>query len=198
MKKNRLLNSALFISNVLKYIFILLIAAMTFVLIHWHFSPSTYKNIAIVIDKTGDTSYIWANNAYLVAPDATNPKINSNNKEWIQLTQINQQSLYTHYVQTAGYFILLILIINQITNIIGSVKILETFRRDNCSAFRKIGFYCLAIALLTFFKWYEIESNYFMSVSLKPIPLSFALGAFILAEIFKEGNKLYEAEQLTI
>ncbi|MBC5775342.1 DUF2975 domain-containing protein [Pontibacter sp. KCTC 32443] len=194
MEKNRLLTLALVISNIAKVFFVLLIAAMSGVLVHWHISPETYKNVLLTIDSSNEVRYIFKNNDTITGPEDSISIADTG----AALSQISNISFYFHFLQTVGHFIILILIVNQVTRIIRSVKALETFRGDNSQAFRKIGIYCVALALLGCIKWFEVSNHTRMSFSVGAIPLAFALGAFILAEIFKEGNKLYEAEQLTI
>ena len=194
MEKNRLLNFALVISNIAKAFFVLLITAMSVVLVHWHISPETYKDVIVTIDSSNEVRYVFKHNDTLAGP-VDNTLVAGTEGT---LSQLSHVSFYIHFLQTVGHFIILILIVNQIIRVIRSVKALETFRGDNSQAFRKIGVYCVAIALLTCFKWFEVSNHERMSFSVGVVPLAFALGAFILAEIFKEGNKLYEAEQLTI
>ncbi|MER2996325.1 DUF2975 domain-containing protein [Pontibacter populi] len=193
MEKNRLLTFALAISNIAKAFFVLLIVAMAVVLAHWHIAPETYKDVLVTIDSSNEVKYVFKHNDTLTEPE------DSIQADTIgTLSQISHVSFYFHYLQTVGQFILLILIISQVSRIIRSVKAFETFRENNSHAFWKIGIYCVAIALLNCIKWFEVSHHTRMSFSIGVVPLAFALGAFILAEIFKEGNKLYEAEQLTI
>jgi hypothetical protein len=198
MKKNRLLSLTLIVCNIFKFIFILFIAMMTVVLVHWHFSPETYKNVHITTDKTSNAVYTFADSYSLVEPDATDKKIDTNNKESIRLNQLNHASLYIYYLQALGLSVFWLLIIQEIKRIVRSVKGLQTFRSSNSKAFKNIGLYCLGIALLSAFKWVGLDGYSFFGIYFQFTSLTFALGAFILAEIFKEGNKLYEAEQLTI
>jgi hypothetical protein len=194
MEKNRLLTIALVTGNIAKAFFLLLIAAMSVVLVHWHISPETYKDVVITIDSSNEVRYVFKHNDNLAVPENSI----SIAETGASLSQISNVSFYFHFLQTVGHFIILILIVNQIIRIIRSVKALETFRDDNSQAFRKIGIYCVTMALLGCIKWLEVGNHERMSFSFGIVPLAFALGAFILAEIFKEGNKLYEAEQLTI
>ena len=198
MEKNRLLDSALSICNLFKFLFIIFIVASTVVLVHWHFSPDTYKNVSITIDKKSNAAYTMSDDYSVVEPGKTDQKLNANNKEFIRLTELNHQSMYVHYLQSVGLLVLWLLIIREIKRVIRSVKGLTTFRSSNSGAFRKIGKYCLGIALLSAFKWISLEGHSFFGIYFQFMPLAFAMAAFILAEIFEEGNKLYEAEQLTI
>ncbi|NEM98139.1 DUF2975 domain-containing protein [Pontibacter burrus] len=194
MEKNRLLAIALITGNITKAFFVLLIAVMTVVLIHWHVSPETYNDVVITIDSSNEVRYVFKHNDNPASPEASISIADTG----AVLSQISNASFYFHFFQTVGHFIILILILNQVTRIIRSVKVLETFRGANSQAFRKIGIYCVAMAFLGCIKWFEVGTHTRMSFSLGATPLAFALGAFIMSEILKEGNKLYEAEQLTI
>ncbi|WP_299824283.1 DUF2975 domain-containing protein [uncultured Pontibacter sp.] len=198
MKKNKLLSAALSVCNIFKLLFIIFIAASTVLLVHWHFSPDTYKDISITLDKTSNAVYTMADDYAVENSSDTDKRIHAKNREAIRITDLNHQSLYVFYLQSVGLLVFWLLIIQEIKSIIKSVKGLETFRSSNSKAFRKIGKYCLGIALLSAFKWIGLEGHSFFGLYFQFMPLAFAMAAFILAEVFEEGNKLYEAEQLTI
>ncbi|MBC5993483.1 DUF2975 domain-containing protein [Pontibacter cellulosilyticus] len=114
------------------------------------------------------------------------------------LQDISQLSLYLFYLQSVAILIIWIFILQQISKLIRSVRELQTFRNSNSTTLRRIGRYCFLIFILTAFRWAETETGSFIGIYINYLPVLFMLGAFILAEIFEEGNKLYEAEQLTI
>ncbi len=157
--------------------------------IHFQINPATYSELPIIIpDSTSifriDTESFKGDNI-----------INIKN---LKLTSWNTLSLYFTFLQYTASLILIFLSIDEFKKILLSVKNLQTFRNTNVHAFRKIGFYCLLISFLNIFSYYEF-SNYSkitFSISLNTLP--FALFAFILSEIFKEGNNLKKENELTI
>ncbi|MEJ8801403.1 hypothetical protein [Pontibacter sp. H249] len=198
MQKNKLLNITLLICDIFKYLFIVFIAASTILLIHWHLSPNTYENINITIDKTSNAVFTMADSYSLTGPGTSNKKIDTSNKDLIRLTELNHVSLYVHYLQSVGLLAFWLLIIQEIKRVIKSVKGLKTFRSSNGKSLNRIGKYSLGIFVLSAFKWIGLPEYSFFGIYFQFMPLAFAIAAFILAEIFEEGNKLYEAEQLTI
>lgn len=91
-----------------------------------------------------------------------------------------------------------ILIINEILKVIRSIRSLETFKEKNILAFRRMGNIFLAFFFIQMFSLTPNGDQYSFSVSLPLFYLFAVMGCYILAEIFKEGNKLMEENQLTI
>ena len=90
-------------------------------------------------------------------------------------------------------------------NIIQSVKRLGSFHLNNIISFRRIGKYSILYFILTLFYFGLTFNNSlyfgqggFSQTSISFTPLLFALISFILAEIFKEGNKLQQENELTV
>ena len=79
-----------------------------------------------------------------------------------------------------------------------SVKSLKTFQTNNVISFRKIGKYIFIIFLLTSYTSIQFENGGQSQIQFSFTPLLFMLFAFIMAEIFKEGNKLKVENDLTI
>lgn len=85
-----------------------------------------------------------------------------------------------------------------LNKVILSVKDLSTFQEINVSAFKRIGINFLIIACLSTIEFWD-----FGPVSKTGIKIDFhffiiALLAFVVAEIFKEGNQLKQENELTI
>jgi len=79
-----------------------------------------------------------------------------------------------------------------------SVKTLKTFSSSNSKLFRKIGLYIIAIMILTSYSVMRYENGIQSKIMLDFILLIYALLAFIMAEIFKEGSVLKQENELTI
>ena len=167
-------------------------------LIHWHLPPEAYKNLSVYLDRKADAIYSFTATYSSAGSEVSYKKVEVNSREAVKLSQLSHLSVYVLYPQSVGLLFFWLLIIKEISHIIKSVKGLQTFRSSNSNAFKNIGLGCLGIALLSAFKWTGVNGYSFFGLYFQISPLAFALGAFILAEIFKEGNKLYEAEQLTI
>ena len=82
--------------------------------------------------------------------------------------------------------------------IMESVRSLKTFQNLNVQSFRKIGTYCIAITILNLITYLDLGTFTQQSLYIETTPLIIGLFAFILAEIFKEGNHLMQENELTV
>ena len=91
-----------------------------------------------------------------------------------------------------------VLILTEAIKVINSLKSVDTFKKENIKAFRKMGYVFIALFTIHMFAVDQNSEGFELRLS---IPLNYllaVLGCFILAEIFKEGNKLMEESKLTI
>lgn len=94
--------------------------------------------------------------------------------------------------------IVVFLIFSELIKVVQSIKSLQTFTANNIRAFKNIGIYLLIIFVLNIFALSPGEEAYRFSLSIKFYPLIGSLFAFVMAEIFKEGNRLREENELTV
>lgn len=189
MKKNRLLNVATFACKTFCFVQLGMLLFITIVLIHWHIDREFYSEIVL---KPG-----FLNNStigYSVATSWTTDTL----KAPLTLSYVKPVSLYFLYIQMSIILFLAFLTFKEFLKIIRSVRLIETFKRSNIKSFRSIGKYFLLIFILTSFCVVIYEQGMFYSLSLSFTPLILMFVAYILAEIFKEGNDLSEENQLTI
>ncbi|GAB3200368.1 hypothetical protein ABID22_003572 [Pontibacter aydingkolensis] len=198
MERNKLLTIALAVSNIFRVLIIVFITLFTFGIIHYQFNPDLYSKVelsgynfrtAANLSTSFYTSAFEFTSAIGTKPASRGP---------IYVQDASNLSLIIFYLQHVIILAIWVLMLQQIARLIQSVKVLQTFRQNNSNVFRKIGRYCLLIFIMTGFRWMETENASYFGIYINYLPLMFMLGAFILAEIFDEGNKLYEAEQLTI
>lgn len=116
----------------------------------------------------------------------------------LRLSDWKLESLYFTFFKYLFILSLIYLALNQFGNVLNSVKSSKTFQQTNVTAFRKIGYYSLTIAGLSLISYWEFGDFSKNSFSISLNNLIIPLFAFILAEIFKEGNNLKEENQLTI
>lgn len=199
MTKNRLLNIAIGSCKFLKLIYILSFIFTSIIFIHIQIDREAYNDIKI--NHTGDTSTtfsIGSNKSY------TEKYKDPYNDAYV-LEKLTTTTIYLIYFKFTCIFILLFLSIKEFQNIIQSVKRLDTFRRNNILSFRQIGKYSILYFILTLLYFTLTFDNTlyfgqggFSQTSISFTPLLFALISFILAEIFKEGNKLQQENELTV
>ncbi|MFD2514419.1 hypothetical protein ACFSRY_11120 [Pontibacter locisalis] len=198
MERNRLLTIALAVSNIFQALIVVSIALFTFGIIHYQFAPDVYNKVELsgfnFKSANNLSTSIYTSSFEITSVIGTKPAAPGP----IYVKDANTLSLLIFYLQIVVTLAFWVLILQQIAKLIKSVKALQTFRQNNSNVFQKIGRYCLLIFIVTGFRWMETENASYLGIYINYLPLLFMLGAFILAEIFEEGNKLYEAEQLTI
>ena len=198
MTKNKLLNIAIGICKFLKLIYILSFVLITIVFIHIQIDKEAYNDLKINQTDPQTTLSVGINKRY-------SDKWKNPYNEVYVLGKLTTTTIYLIYFKFTCIFALLFLSIKEFQNIIQSVKRLDTFRLNNILSFRKIGKYLilyfvltLLYFLLTFENTLYFGQGGFNQTSISFTPLLFALISFILAEIFKEGNKLQQENELTI
>ncbi|MCM8570950.1 DUF2975 domain-containing protein [Gramella jeungdoensis] len=165
------------------------IIAITLFFFHFQLDRSSYKEWNI--EKPGNDSTVRFERESTVGKKPVD-------FDKLKITNWKIGSLYYSYFKFTAILILIYLSLNQFGKVLKSVKELETFHQTNVHAFRRIGYYCLFIAGLSLFSYWEFGDYTKSSVSVSMNVLFTALLAFILAEVFKEGNNLMEENQLTI
>ncbi len=198
MTKNKLLNIAIGICKFLKMIYILSFIVITIIFIRIQIDKEAYNDLKINHTDPQTTLSVGINKSY-------SDKWENPYNEVYVLGKLTTTIIYLIYFKFTCIFALLFLSIKEFQNIIQSVKRLDTFRLNNNISFRKIGKYLILYFVLTllYFTLTFKNSLYFgqggfSQTSISFTPLLFALISFILAEIFKEGNKLQQEKDLTI
>lgn len=185
MKKNNLLNIALIICKFLQAVYILFFILLSFLFVHVQIDKTYYNDKVLTVEHSS-ISYSSSDNM--------NDELNRD----MTFTQMTKISLYTTYFRFIVLLTLLYLATRSFIKIIKSVQNLKTFRNDNVRSFRRIGKYVFIYFLVSSFYYYGFnnisKSGFYISFT----PLIICLMAFILAEIFKEGNLLLEDKELTI
>ncbi|MBC7914584.1 MAG: DUF2975 domain-containing protein [Pyrinomonadaceae bacterium] len=222
MKKNIYLNLAIVIGRTLSVMVILIFLSWTAFIAYWHINPDhqlynggvSYSNTAekLSSSKAGKSSSHIAehlnvelqpfsgHSAGLWGYTRKTSWVTPGQKGEAQLTfkKIYPFSLYLNYLQVSAMLILLYLSIMEFVNVITSVRAIETFKNSNIHSFRKIGKYQLLLFVLSSVTYVMFKQGSFFKISIGFTPLILMFAALIMAEIFKEGNKLQEENQLTV
>ncbi|WP_089319779.1 DUF2975 domain-containing protein [Pontibacter ummariensis] len=199
MKKNKLLNVALQCCHVIRVLLIGFMIAISFAVVHNWLSPEVYDFVKIEgmereVSMHASTTTLFEFKVW----DHVNKAGEASAPKAILLKDLSLLSFSLLYLQTMGLLTVWLLIVQRIGSVIQSVRELQTFRNRNSSLFRQIGWYCFAAFLLMAFRWADTDNDSFFGFYLHYMPLVFMLASFILSEIFEEGSRLYEEEQLTI
>lgn len=127
----------------------------------------------------------------------------SGDMEFVQNGDYPAQTTFSYYfnwVQISLQITLLFLVWTNLLRVLKSVASFETFISNNSTRFRSIALLILALFasnLFHFFHSPDLESatlKWQMDFS----TLFFALGAFVLAEVFKEGKRMADEQKLFV
>ena len=189
MNKNTLLSIASGLCSITRVILIITVLASTMFSIHFLMDSSAYSDFKITVPESSSSLKIeFEDFAGEIAVDLD--KLNFS--DW------NTSSVIFSYFQFIGILTLVYLSVGEFENVLKSVKRLKTFENTNEQAFRKIGFYCTILTLVTTITYLQFGNYSLSRFSISFNYLGFALFAFILSEVFKEGNTLKTENDLTI
>ncbi len=193
MKRNKLLNVALVVTKAIQALIILVLVILVIAFVHIHFSKDDYKGVQISIQNGNLSMYESKGDNIETAPA---PSYTSDKK--VYLKDLNLFSFYFTFLQIVFSMALCFLIAQQVIRILKSVQEFQPFAEGNIKAFKRIGYYCLSIAIVNCFRFLITQNSSSITFSIDYFLLIFMLVVFVLAEIFREGLKLYEQDKLTI
>lgn len=185
MTKNNLLNTAIIICKGIQGLLILVFGILTLLFIHIQIDKEFYQDKIVTVEKS---SISYSNSRDIDDPATKN----------LTLDEMSTGSLYVTYVRFSILLLIVFLSIGEFKKIMISVQNRHTFQNNNVKSFRKIGTYCIIYFFVSSFYFYQFKEADFTGMSVSFTPALFALFAFIMAEIFKEGNSLLEDKELTI
>lgn len=191
MTRNKLLNTAILICKFICAFYIFMFVLFTALFIHFQISPNSYKGANFDF-----TTYSFKIDDSWKVNNVNGDKLED--KDVFILDKISTVSTYIIYLQFSAILVLIFLCTKEFQKIMESVKSLKTFQTNNVISFRKIGKYIFIIFLLTSYTSIQFENGGKSQIQFSFTPLLFMLFAFIMAEIFKEGNKLKVENDLTI
>jgi hypothetical protein len=92
-----------------------------------------------------------------------------------------------------------VLILNQVSKVLNSMEAVTTFYEGSIEAFRRITrlFVALFVVTLGALSWRGADA-YTLGIEADPIYLIYALVAWVLTEVFREGNRLHEETKYTV
>jgi Protein of unknown function (DUF2975) len=195
MTKNTLLNTAILITRLLKIILIIAAIGITSLFVYSQIDKDTFADEEIVLKA--NPSYLGVSTIIsdVWKDDTEDAKYDSKPYTFGKLKTV---SLYINYFKVIIVAVLMFLILRTFETIMLSVKTLHTFSSRNAKLFRKIGIYIIIITILISYTVLRFESGSQTIAHLSLTPVIYILLAFILAEIFKEGEYLREENDLTI
>ena len=194
MTKNTLLNIAILVSRLLKSILIIATIVLTGLFVYAQIDKETFADKEIVLKANPSVTRI----SYIVSTVWKENTDATYDLKPYTFGKLKKVSLYINYFKGLGVAVLMFLIIRAFETIMLSVKTLKTFSRNNVKLFRQIALYIVFVTILTSYTVLRFESGDQTMSHLSLTPVIYMLLAFIMAEIFKEGNNLREENDLTI
>lgn len=193
MKKNSLLKIASITCKLINAAIIVTIIMITGFFIHFQIDKSAYKNWDFV-DQKSSTSLASFESKVDYPPNSK-----TTNSHEPNLLNFSTTSLYFNYFKftlTASFIFMSLRLFEKVA---ASVRNLKTFEKVNTYAFKRIGVYCFIIGLISCFDYFDFETQFWLTrISINVHFFIFSLLAFVLAEIFKEGNLLKQENDLTV
>ncbi len=193
MKKNKLLYLALLVSKVIRVLIFLGLALLLIIFIHWHIDKDYYKAVQISVDNGS----LFISESKTETADPV-PHLSSNSGKRVYLNDLNPFSIYFTFLQICVTLVLSFFIAREVIRILKSVHESQPFNAGNITSFQRIGYLCLSLTALNSLRFLITNQTSFKSFSINYTLFIFMLITFILAEIFREGQKLYEQDKLTI
>lgn len=195
MTKNTILNIAIWVTRLLKIILIIAAIGLTGLFVYAQIDEEAFADEDIVLSANPSllrvsyiTSTVWKD-------DTTDAQFDL---KPYTFEKLNTVSLYINYFKILIIAVLMYLIIKAFETIMLSVKTLNTFSRSNTKLFRQIGVYIIFVTILTSYTVLRFETGHQTMTHISLTPVIYLLSAFIMAEIFKEGENLKEENDLTI
>ena len=190
MNKNKLLNIMVLTSNFFQIMIILTLTAVTIGIVYWHIDREVYSYIPIqVLGGTASVKFTQVTSA-IAGTSIT--------KTVATLNNISTSSLYLLYMQLMVVGILILLVLREFTQVIRSVKRIQTFVYQNIRSFKKIGLHLFMVFLLSGVQYSIFNESRLLGVYVHLTPLLLALLSYTLSEVFREGNALLEENSGTI
>jgi hypothetical protein len=195
MTKNTILNIAILVTRLLKIILIVATIGLTVLFVYAQIDKEAFEDKEIVLSANPSfmrVSYIVSNVWKENTKDATY------DLKPYTFGKLKTVSLYINYFKGLIVTVLMFLIIRAFETVMLSVKTLNTFSRSNAKRFRQIAIYVGFVTILTSYTVLRFENGEQTMSHLSLTPVIYMLLAFIMAEIFKEGENLREENDLTI
>ena len=187
MTKNTLLNIAISISRILKALLIISALALTCLFVYVQIKNDAFANQEIKLIPESSYFDFSTSIGFSTIHSEIWGDANYDSKPYT-IGKLKTLSLYVIYFKGIIFLSLIFMLINAFEKIMLSIKTLKTFSAGNSKLFRKIGMYIVFIVVITSYSVFRFENGLQTKVSIQSTPIIFALLAFIMAEIFKEGS----------
>lgn len=181
---NRILQTAHLLTRLTLMVTVAVYAAIVLVVIYWHIAPEAFAEWHIANPFHAGTSTFNLQRG----PHA----------EGLALTDIERGPLYWLLLRTTCFFALTVLALRKVLHILKGVRSAQTFYTSHITHFQHLAGIGLLYAGLSVFNWGVIAGESILHLKVPFMPLLFALGCLVLAEIFREGERLRQDAEAII
>lgn len=127
----------------------------------------------------------------------------SGDMDFVEKGEYPAQSTFSYYfnwVQIAIQLLMMFMIWNTLLRVLRSVSSFKTFMVDNSRHFQRIAHFLVILFFLNMFHFFDraADDELTMKWDADLSILFFALGAYVLALIFKEGKRLADDQNLIV
>ena len=189
MTKNTLLNIAIILSEIIKIGFVFILITLTAFFVHLQIDKDYYNGKELQFNTK---EYHYSISKKWKVDNSMD------DKDVYTINNLNTGSLYLNYLKYAMALILAFISVREFQKVIKSVKHVETFGVKNVKSFKRIGVCLLVYSIIMSYSSMRFKLGGFSGFGLNVNLLILVLVAFIMAEIFKEGNSLKQENDLTI
>lgn len=177
---NTILKAAIITARIIQIMVSVSILVLVIIMITWPMNPEFYDRISLAL-----------NNGVFTISTIENAEV----------VPFSEYAIgYVYYALLKALFISItfLAILKTVLKLIRSIKDLRTFRKENVESFRNIGLLFILLLILNITTIRETGGTMTLTVQFLLNYAVYSLICFVLAEIFKEGNRLHEETQLTI
>jgi len=188
MIQNRVIKIALKISKLILGICVLAGVAFVGFVIHWHISPKSYE--AVEVSQVFKPGFGVNGFHWVLGKKAS--------AQGLWLSDLSPLMIYWLLLRGLIFIVLSFLITQAFQRILVSIHSIETFHQNNVKQFKIIAQYGLIAFFFSFFNFSYIQGEFDINFHLATAPLLLTISSYVLAEVFREGNKLSEDQKLMI
>ncbi len=186
---NRIIRTALILSNGVLVLAMLFFVLFTIFLIHWHFDPMYYSRVEV--SSCFNPGY--GANGFNIYPATKELPTNA-----IVLATLNHIMVYWLFLRGTFFVMITTMILKKVIQVLRSMQTVNTFYQGNVEHFRAIALYSFLGFIASCFNFSYLQGHVNFSFTLAFGPLLLSVAALILGEVFEEGSHLFEDKNLVI
>ena len=190
-----ILNIAILVSRFLKALIIITTLVFSILFVYVQFDKKTFADKEVILSANPSIMRVSFIESTVWKEEGKETDYDMKPYTFGKLKTI---SLVLNFFKLLIIAVLLFFILRSFETIMLSVKTLKTFSAKNTKRFRQIAISIVIIAILTSYNVLHFDNGEQKLTHISMTPVIYIILAFIMAEIFKEGEILREENDLTI